>query len=95
MGCHKIFQKPHSLEQHQTLKHAVSELIDGDSGNNVVRIIFKTGWIDTEKTPKIYRILKNIGEIRGVQRARQIKRGAKQRRPEARREVHRRRQRVP
>ena len=54
----EIFQKPHSLEQYQTLKHAVSELIDGDSGNNVVRIIFKTGLIDTEKTPKIHRILK-------------------------------------
>ena len=36
----------------------VSELIDGDSGNNIVRIIFKTGWIDNEKTPKIHWILK-------------------------------------
>ena len=51
-------QRPDILEQHQTLKHAVSELIDGDSGNNIVRIIFKTGWIDTEKTPKIHGILK-------------------------------------
>ena len=36
----------------------VSELIDGDSGNNIVRIIFKTGWIDNEKTPKNHQILK-------------------------------------
>ena len=57
-ACGKIFQKSHILEQHQTLKHAVSELIDGDSGNNIVRIIFRTGWIDNEKTPKIHRILK-------------------------------------
>ena len=57
-ACDEIFQKPHILEQHQTLKHAVSELIDEDSGNNIVRIIFETGWIDTEKTPKIHRILK-------------------------------------
>ena len=76
-ACGEIFRKPQSLEQHQTLKHTVSEHIDGeifqkphsleqhqavselgDSGNNTVRIIFKTGWIDTEKTPKIHRILK-------------------------------------
>ena len=36
----------------------VSELIDGDSGNNIVRIIFKTDCIDNEKIPKIHRILK-------------------------------------
>ena len=29
-ACDKIFPKPHSLEQHQTLKHAVSEHIDGE-----------------------------------------------------------------
>ena len=29
-ACGKIFRKPHSLEQHQTLKHAVSEHIDGE-----------------------------------------------------------------
>ena len=57
-ACGEIVQKSHSLEQHQTLKHAVSELIDGDSRNNIVRIIFKTGWIDSEKTPKIHWILK-------------------------------------
>ncbi|GMI92205.1 hypothetical protein HRI_002889800 [Hibiscus trionum] len=45
-ACGEIFQKPHLLEQHQATKHAVSELTDGDSGNNIVRIIFTTGWTD-------------------------------------------------
>ena len=29
-ACGEIFRKPHSLEQHQTLKHTVSEHIDGE-----------------------------------------------------------------
>lgn len=57
-ACGEIFQKPQNLEQHQAVKHAVSELIDGDSGKNIVRIIFKTGWTDPQKTPTIHRILK-------------------------------------
>ena len=38
-ACCEIFQKPHILEQHQTLKHAVPELIDEDSGNNIVPVV--------------------------------------------------------
>ncbi|XWS71591.1 hypothetical protein CRYUN_Cryun03dG0151200 [Craigia yunnanensis] len=57
-ACGEIFRKPHFLEQHQSTKHAVSELIDGDSGKNIVRIIFKTGWTDKVKNPEIHRILK-------------------------------------
>ncbi|GAB4859973.1 hypothetical protein Ancab_011452 [Ancistrocladus abbreviatus] len=57
-ACGEIFQKPKMLEQHQSIKHAVSELHDGDSGKNIVSIIFKTGWSDNEKMPKIHRILK-------------------------------------
>ncbi|XVF19903.1 hypothetical protein REPUB_Repub11eG0151600 [Reevesia pubescens] len=57
-ACGEIFQKPHFLEQHQATKHAVSELIDGDSGKNIVRIIFKTGWTDNVKNHEIHRILK-------------------------------------
>ncbi|XP_022731060.1 uncharacterized protein LOC111285738 [Durio zibethinus] len=57
-ACGEIFQKPHFLEQHQASKHAVSELIDGDSGKNIVRIIFKTGWTNKVKNPEIHRILK-------------------------------------
>lgn len=57
-ACGEIFQKPQLLEQHQAIKHAVSELVDGDSGKNIVHIIFKTGWSCKEKSPEIHRILK-------------------------------------
>ena len=56
--CGEIFQQPQLLEQHQAIKHAVSELQEGDAGNNIVRIIFKTGWTDSQKSPNIIRILK-------------------------------------
>ncbi|XP_059300591.1 uncharacterized protein LOC132052898 [Lycium ferocissimum] len=56
--CGEVFQSPIHLEQHQSIKHAISELIDGDSGNNIVRIIFQTGWVDKTKNPTIHRILK-------------------------------------
>ncbi|KAJ9172477.1 hypothetical protein P3X46_015709 [Hevea brasiliensis] len=57
-ACGEIFQKAQLLEQHQAIKHAVSELHDGDSGKNIVHIIFKTGWTSKEKNPEIHRILK-------------------------------------
>ncbi|XVF68942.1 hypothetical protein PTKIN_Ptkin11bG0041600 [Pterospermum kingtungense] len=57
-ACGEIFQKPHLLEQHEATKHAVSQLIDGDSGKNIVQIIFKTGWTDKVKNAEIHRILK-------------------------------------
>ncbi|KAM7527689.1 hypothetical protein LguiB_031099 [Lonicera macranthoides] len=57
-ACGEIFQSPSLLEQHQSVKHAVSELIDGDSGKNIVRIIFNTGWTDKVRSPDIIRILK-------------------------------------
>ncbi|PON39517.1 Zinc finger, C2H2 domain containing protein [Trema orientale] len=57
-ACGEIFQKPQLLEQHQAVKHAVSELHDGDSGKNIVRIIFKSGWTDTLRSPVIHRVLK-------------------------------------
>ncbi|XP_015080163.1 uncharacterized protein LOC107023861 [Solanum pennellii] len=56
--CGEVFQSPIHLEQHQSIKHAISELTDEDSGNNIVRIIFQTGWVDKEKNPVINRILK-------------------------------------
>ncbi|KAL9228683.1 hypothetical protein vseg_004236 [Gypsophila vaccaria] len=58
--CGEIFMKPSLLEQHQVTKHAVSELRDGDSGKNIVWIIFKTGWkTETDqRVPKVHRILK-------------------------------------
>ncbi|KAJ6303039.1 hypothetical protein OIU77_017007 [Salix suchowensis] len=51
-------EKPQLLEQHQAIKHAVTQLLDGDSGRNIVDIIFKTGWSCKEKSPEIRRILK-------------------------------------
>ncbi|XP_022943296.1 uncharacterized protein LOC111448110 [Cucurbita moschata] len=57
-ACGEIFPKHQLLEQHQSAKHAVSELADSDSGKNIVRIIFETGWTRKEKSPKIVRILK-------------------------------------
>ncbi|KAI4305222.1 hypothetical protein L6164_028603 [Bauhinia variegata] len=57
-ACGEIFQKPQILEQHQAIKHAVSELTETDAGHNIVRIIFKSGWTNTQKCPKITRILK-------------------------------------
>ncbi|CAN6587671.1 unnamed protein product [Malus baccata var. baccata] len=64
-ACGEIFPKPETLDHHQAIHHAVSELHDGDSGKNIVRIIFKTGWTDTRKAPEIHRILKihNSGKI--------------------------------
>ncbi|KAL5710401.1 hypothetical protein ACHQM5_020965 [Ranunculus cassubicifolius] len=57
--CGEIFHTTQFLENHQSVKHAVSELYDGDSGKNIVSIIFKTSWNGREtKIPTIYRILK-------------------------------------
>lgn len=53
--CGEIFQKLALLEQHQSAKHAVSELVDGE---NIVRIIFKMGWPEKGRCPTIHRILK-------------------------------------
>ncbi|MED6169150.1 hypothetical protein PIB30_018677 [Stylosanthes scabra] len=57
-ACGEIFQKPLLLEQHQSTKHAVSELPGSDPGHNIVQIIFKSGWPETRKFPAITRILK-------------------------------------
>ncbi|KAK6147732.1 hypothetical protein DH2020_018644 [Rehmannia glutinosa] len=54
--CGEIFRAPPLLEQHQSAEHAVSDLVDGE---NIVRIIFKSGWPDpAAKPPIIHRILK-------------------------------------
>lgn len=57
-ACGEIFQKPHLLEAHQTLKHAVSDLPRSDPGHNIVQIIFKSGWPESKPFPTITRILK-------------------------------------
>lgn len=90
-ACGEIFQKSHLLEQHQAIKHAVSELLDGDSGKNIVNIIFKTGWSNKEKNPEILRILKihnspkilsRFEEYREFVKAKAARNGAVKRRDE-------------
>ncbi|CAN6471357.1 unnamed protein product [Victoria cruziana] len=56
--CGEVFSKTHLLDHHQAIKHAVSELNEGDSGRNVVQIIFETSWMKRERHPQIVRILK-------------------------------------
>ncbi|KAG6414338.1 hypothetical protein SASPL_127058 [Salvia splendens] len=55
-ACSQVFQSPHFLERHRSTTHLISELPDGDE--NVVRIIFKTGWPDPSRIPNIDRVLK-------------------------------------
>jgi hypothetical protein len=55
--CGEIFQKPNLLENHQSTNHAVAELLGSDPGHNIVQIIFKSGWPETN-FPNIHRILK-------------------------------------
>lgn len=90
-ACGEVFQKSHLLEQHQTIKHAVSELIDGDSGKNIVQIIFKTGWTNKTRDPEIHRILKihnsskilaRFEEYREFVKAKAARNGAVKRRDE-------------
>lgn len=52
-----MMSKPQLLELHQAAKHSLSELGDGDSGKNVVQIIFHSGWRGV-KPPLVHRILK-------------------------------------
>ncbi|WOG87405.1 hypothetical protein DCAR_0206629 [Daucus carota subsp. sativus] len=66
--CGEIFQRPSVLEQHQSTRHAVSELVDGDSGKNIVLIIFNSGWTNRIKEPIIYRILKIHNGSRSLNR---------------------------
>ncbi|CAH8282410.1 unnamed protein product [Eruca vesicaria subsp. sativa] len=57
--CGEIFLRTNLLEHHIAVKHAVTELTDGESSTNIVKIIFKSGWPDSNtRTPKIHRILK-------------------------------------
>ncbi|XP_065021877.1 uncharacterized protein LOC135581643 isoform X3 [Musa acuminata AAA Group] len=57
--CGEIFVKAESLEIHQAVRHAVSELGPEDTSRNIVEIIFQSSWLK-KQTPvcKIDRILK-------------------------------------
>ncbi|CAL9130353.1 unnamed protein product [Musa acuminata var. zebrina] len=68
--CGEVFTKPDSLELHQAIRHAVSELGTEDSGRNIVEIIFKSSWQKKKDRPicKIERILKVHSAPRTVAR---------------------------
>ncbi|MED6184422.1 hypothetical protein PIB30_047297 [Stylosanthes scabra] len=67
--CGEVFPKMESLELHQALRHAVSELGPEDSGRNIVEIIFKSSWLKKDNSIcKIERILKVHNTQRTIQR---------------------------
>lgn len=67
--CGEVFPKIESLEHHQAIKHAVSELGPEDSSRNIVEIIFKSSWLKKDNPIcKIERILKVHNTKRTIQR---------------------------
>ncbi|XP_068663613.1 uncharacterized protein [Aristolochia californica] len=57
--CGEVFNKSESLELHQTVRHAVSELGPEDTSRNIVEIIFQSSWLKKQSPVcKIDRILK-------------------------------------
>ncbi|CAN6443003.1 unnamed protein product [Victoria cruziana] len=56
--CGEVFFKVHLLDHHKNVKHALSELEEGDSGRNIVEIILQTNWLNRERRPQVQRILK-------------------------------------
>ncbi|RWR85479.1 putative nucleic acid binding protein [Cinnamomum micranthum f. kanehirae] len=57
--CGEIFSKSESMELHQAVRHAVSELGPEDSSKNIVEIIFQSSWLKKQSPVcKIDRILK-------------------------------------
>uniref|UniRef100_A0A6V7QVL4 C2H2-type domain-containing protein n=1 Tax=Ananas comosus var. bracteatus TaxID=296719 RepID=A0A6V7QVL4_ANACO len=82
-ACGEVLTKPHLLELHQATKHSLSELSDADSGKNIVRIIFLSGW-KGRAPPTVRRILKvhntqrtlaRFEEYRDLVRSRAARRG--------------------
>ncbi|XP_057794811.1 uncharacterized protein LOC131011076 [Salvia miltiorrhiza] len=67
--CGEVFPKIESLEHHQAVRHAVSELGPEDSSRNIVEIIFKSSWLKKDNPIcKIDRILKVHNTQRTIQR---------------------------
>uniref|UniRef100_A0A0E0DA35 C2H2-type domain-containing protein n=1 Tax=Oryza meridionalis TaxID=40149 RepID=A0A0E0DA35_9ORYZ len=67
--CGEVFTKADSLEHHQAIRHAVSELGPEDSGRNIVEIIFKSSWQKRDRPIcQIDRILKVHNAARTVAR---------------------------
>ncbi|KAL8135676.1 uncharacterized protein LOC141713441 [Apium graveolens] len=67
--CGEVFPKIESLELHQAVRHAVSELGPEDSGRNIVEIIFKSSWLKKDSPICIIeRILKVHNTKRTIQK---------------------------
>ncbi|XP_073004755.1 uncharacterized protein [Typha latifolia] len=62
LSCHKCgeqFGKWEALEAHHLSKHAVTELVEGDSSRKIVEIICRTSWLKSESScGRIERVLK-------------------------------------
>ncbi|KAL5731022.1 hypothetical protein ACHQM5_003787 [Ranunculus cassubicifolius] len=62
MTCHKCgeqFGSWGAVEAHHLSKHAVTELVEGDSSRKIVEIICRTSWLKSENTcGRIERVLK-------------------------------------
>lgn len=57
--CGEVFMKAESLELHQSVRHAVTELGVEDTSRNIVEIIFQSSWLKRQGSMcKIERILK-------------------------------------
>ncbi|XP_044475028.1 uncharacterized protein LOC123202945 [Mangifera indica] len=69
LQCGEVFPKIESLELHQAVRHAVSELGPEDSSRNIVEIIFKSSWLKKDNPIcKIERILKLHNTEQTIQR---------------------------
>lgn len=67
--CGEVFPKIESLEHHQAIRHAVSELGPDDSSRNIVEIIFKSSWLKKNNPIcKVERILKVHNTKHTIQR---------------------------
>ncbi|XP_009127078.2 uncharacterized protein LOC103851949 [Brassica rapa] len=62
VSCHKCgeqFSKLEAAEAHHLSKHAVTELVEGDSSRKIVEIICRTSWLKSEnQCGRIDRVLK-------------------------------------
>ncbi|KAJ1297834.1 hypothetical protein BS78_01G407800 [Paspalum vaginatum] len=58
--CGEVLGRPQLLEQHQAMKHSLSELTGLDSSMNIIRMIFLAGWKPAASggAPAVRRILK-------------------------------------
>ncbi|CAL9168141.1 unnamed protein product [Musa hybrid cultivar] len=68
--CGKMFVKWQILEAHHLSKHAVSELVEGDTSRKIVEMICRTSWLNTgsscrqiERVLKIHNMQRNLAQF--------------------------------